>query len=292
MISTKESVKLPGGGSSPPPNNIDHKQFSAECSSAGPLALEPSVDAADPTLNQGGCSGGSVAVHVPLNLPVTVPEQVPREIGVAIAVNTAVALPIVTDDETVATRSTLDVERAEEAHEVSLRESTDILTFAKQVEQEALREMEEAMQLVRVATKRRLEGAATQNAYGGHCSRGSNETLKAILPTDSLGVPPLGPIGAATTEFRAVNPDLQRPSRHPQQHKNWPNTPAGRAHNDVCISKNARERRHTVVLDSSQVGSGPVSCPFTSLCFSTSNMCDQEEIIPEPRASRLKSVAI
>lgn len=313
MITTKESVKRPGGGDGTftLPESHEPATFSTEHSLSGPLAMGPNVGAAGPWLNHGGCNDRHVAAHARLNPSATV---------------------AVTDDKTFATRSTVDGEQPrEEVYKDSLCEPTDILNLAKEAEQQALREMEEAMLLMREVTKRRME-MATKNAK---------------LPADSLGVPPVSSTEAATREVQAVNPDLQRISRHPQQHENSLSAPAGQVHNDARVgdteevalgsplnaanllqqgrsaasspayefavfqeeplqashtppileegtgfdidavasvraSTRRKKKGHTVLLDSSQVVSGSVSCPFSSLCFSACNMCFEEEKVPEP----------
>jgi len=389
MTSAKDSMKLPGV---------------VQSLRDGPLALGPSIDAAGPRLNQGGgCNDRRVAVHAKLNPPVTVAEKVQKEAGRPIAGNIAPVLAfatpaIVTDDKTIDARSTFD---EEQVYKDSLCEPMVVLRLAKEAEQEALREMEEAMQLMREVTKRRME-MATKNAKGGHCSSGSNQRLNAVWPADSLGVPPVSSTEAATKELQAATPDLQR---GPQQYEHSLRAQAGKAHNDARVgdteedalggpqnaanvpqqwenqdpgnlhsrghsadasaarpplqqacgkrrghqviplkssvhqgysaaSRDAqdyaniledrksfhramqasrtpqileedvdhdrdapasfRPRRrgagHTVLLDSSQVVSGSVSCPLASLFSWTCNMCLQEEKVPELQASQLKPI--
>jgi len=426
MITVKESVKLSSGGNGRLLESPELATFSAECSSSGALTLGPSVDAAGPRLNSrapltlgpsvdpagprskqnGPCNNRRGAVHAKFNPPVMVAENVPKEAGRLIAGNVAAASAIatpttVTDDETI---SSLHEEQArEEVYKDSLCEPIQVLRLAKEAEQEALHEMEEAMQLMREVTKRRMQGMAAKNAKGGHCNGSSNQTLKAALPVDSLGVPPVSSTEAATEEFQTVTPDLPRISRCSQQHEHSLSTAAGQAHNGAYVgdweedslgglqiaakvlqqrenqdpgnlhskgcspdtsvarsplqqacgkgrghqaillkssvhpaSRHAydyveilddgksshramqasrtpqileegthhdndaaeswrprmRKPRHAVVLDSSQVVSGSVSCPLASVCLWTCNMCVEKEEVSEPMVSQLKAIAI
>jgi len=362
-------VKLPGGSSSTLLESPELATLSTECSSSGPLALGPSVNAAGPRLNQGGCDDRRVAVNVRLNPPETAAaEEIRKEAKRAIAGNIAAALALGTKSD-MKDDVIMSAGDGEQVYKDSLCEPMEVLRLAQEAEQEALHEMEEAMNLMRQVTKRRMEEMTAKNAKG-YCSSGSNRRClvaeKAGLPADSLRVPPGSSTKAATKELQAADPELQRLARRPQQHGTdedpW-NLPlpgsmevarsplqqaCGKRHGHQAIPENfsmhqraalqsnhatqhaesseersfhrtmqasrtpqireestdhdgeivahgrvrsSKRARHAVVLDSTQVVSGTVSCPFASFFVSICDLCLLEEV-PGPKANQVEPIIV
>lgn len=412
----KESVKLPGGGSGTLlESSPEFATFSTECSSSGPFASGTGANVAGPKINQVGWDNGRVAADAKLIPPLTDTEKLPKEAERAMAGNAvtlATATPAtvkdnmtidirssVKDTMTIDTRSTNEDE--EQVYTDSLCEPVEVLRLAKETEQEALHEMEEAMKLMREVHKRRMEEMAAKTSKDRHSSVVSKQPLKATSPADSLGEPPVNSTKAATKELQAANKDFQRLR---QQHRNSLTTPAGQAYSDAkedspggpqyvaCVLQQEEnqdledfhsrrhdadvsaaraplqqacgkrkghqviplkasmhqgrsdanryandyaeileDRRsyqramqvsrtpripeedtgdldsdavislpgatrnrmagHTVLLDSSQVVSGTVSCPFSSLCAWTCDVClGEDQPVPKPKAVRPISI--
>jgi hypothetical protein len=251
-------------------------------------------------------------VNVRLNPPETAAaEEIPKEAKRAIAGNIAAALALGTKSD-IEDDEIMSAGNGEQVYKDSLCEPVEVLRLAQEAEHEALHEMEEAMNLMRQVTKRRMDEMTAKNAKG-YCSSGSYRRClvaeKAGLPAESLGVPPGSSTKAVPENFsmhqRAAlqsNHATQHPesseersfhrtmqaSRTPQIREESTDHDGDMAHGRV---RSSRRARHAVVLDSTQVVSGTVSCPFASFFVSICDLCLVEEL-PGPEANQVEPIFV